>query len=164
MEKSLASVGCPTRRELLFEDKPDVLGPDVGLGAQHDLDFERDKDRRTYLEVLADQPHGVEVVCDRLSQFVRELVCANRIDRHAHCPPASGPRVTSRGAGNALDLLCSRDIVGKRHGAKLPVSIGLGDAANYVSDGFAVDAVGNVERIPTSSQRQSRSGRICRYR
>src|SRR5262245_19753365 len=98
MEESLASVGCPTRREFLFQDEPDVLGPDVGLSAQHDLDLEWNEDRRTYFEVFADQPHGVEIVCDRLSQFVRELVCANRIDRHAHRPPASGPGITSRGA------------------------------------------------------------------
>src|SRR5437879_4915831 len=70
MEKSLASVGRPTRREFLFEDEPDVLGPDVGLGTEHDLNLERDEDRRTYFEVFADQPHGVQIVSDRLSQLV----------------------------------------------------------------------------------------------
>src|SRR5687767_14627847 len=163
MEESFATVRRPAGREFLFQHEPDVLGPHTRLGAQNDLDLQRNEDRWSYLEVLPDQPHGVEIIRDRLSQLVRKFVCTDGIDGHAHGAPASGPRISCRRTRHSLDLLRSRHIVGERYRAKLSGAVRFGNATYDLGDRFAVDTVRNIEWIPATAKCERRRGGVGRY-
>ena len=152
MKKSLSAVRCPTVGKFLFEHEANIFRPDIRLSAEHDVYFERDKNGRAYLEVLADKLDSIQMIRHDCSEFIRKLVGADGVDGDTDCTPTSRPVIASGCAGYASDFLCAVDIISERHGAELAVTVSFRDATDDLCDWLTVDAVRYIKWVPARTE------------